>query len=439
MAVQAALLSTHPFVPFGFGGSPDGLGGAFGALDKGCCFEDDEPGMPAGALLAGPPEGGDAREATRDLLSFIDSASSNIKLALDKPGKSRRKVNHRKYLQKQIKRCSGLMGAVPPSPPSPGAAAADTPARRALGAPSAQTAAAPAPGKAGPRRDASSQAAAASLQSQSLAALFDSLRHVPEGAGSAAGGSGTAPPAGLAGAGSGGAGGDALGPAGGTAVPGARKVPPLRARNLPPSFFTEPSRTSGGGGCGPSGCSGVNLCDLEKGPPETLEFFELLGPDYGAGSEAGVLLAAAEPLDAFPAGATGLRGPPELEPGLFEPPPPAMGTSLPYPDPWSAPACAPAKKQSLAAPRGGSTLTEPLRLLYPAAVPSPGGEDGPGPLAAFGPFFSDCVLPPPPPPQPPRQVSYDLCAGYGRTSYPSLWRPDGVWEGDPGEEGAPRD
>lgn len=428
MAVQAALLSTHPFVPFGFGGSPDGLGGAFGALDKGCCFEDDEPGMPAGALLAGT-EGGDAREATRDLLSFIDSASSNIKLALDKPGKSKRKVNHRKYLQKQIKRCSGLMGAAPPGPPSPGAA--DTPAKRALGTPGAQTAAVPAPGKAAPRRDAS-QAAAASLQSQSLAALFDSLRHLPGGA-DAAGGSGAAPPAGLVGAGSGGAGGDAPGPAGGTAAPGARKVP-LRARNLPPSFFTEPSRASGGG-CGPSGC-GVNLCDLEKGP-ETLEFFELLGPDYGAGSEAGVLLPA-EPLDVFPTGATVLRGPPDLETGLFEPPA-AMGGSLPYPEPWSAPACPETKKPSLAAPRGGSTLTEPLRLLYPAAVNSPGGEDGPGPLASFGPFFSDCVLPPPPPPPQPRQVAYDVCAGYGRTAYSSLWRPDGLWQGDPGEEGAPRD
>ncbi|VFV21188.1 Hypothetical predicted protein [Lynx pardinus] len=182
MAVQAALLSTHPFVPFGFGGSSDGLGGAFGALDKGCCFEDDETGTPAGELLAGN-EGGDMREATRDLLSFIDSASSNIKLALDKPGKSKRK------------------------------------------------------------------------------------------------------------------------------------------------------------------------------PP-------------------------------------------------------------------------------LAAPRGGLTLNEPLRPLYPSAADSPGAEDGPGLLASFAPFFSDCALPAPPPPH---QVSYDYSAGYSRTAYSSLWRPDGVWEGAPGEEGAHRD
>ncbi|XP_011794294.1 PREDICTED: protein FAM181B [Colobus angolensis palliatus] len=427
MAVQAALLSTHPFVPFGFGGSPDGLGGAFGALDKGCCFEDDETGAPAGALLSGA-EGGDVREATRDLLSFIDSASSNIKLALDKPGKSKRKVNHRKYLQKQIKRCSGLMGAVPPGPPSP--SAADTPAKRPLAAPSAPTVAVPAHGKAVPRREASQAAAASSLQSRSLAALFDSLRHVPGGA-EPAGGAVVAPVAGLGGSATGGAGGDAAGPAGATAVTGARKVP-LRARNLPPSFFTEPSR-AGGSGCGPSGPD-VSLGDLEKGA-EAVEFFELLGPDYGAGTEAAVLLAA-EPLDVFPAGASVLRGPPELESGLFDPAPAVVGNLL-YPEPWSVPGCPPTKKPPLTAPRGGLTLNEPLRPLYPAAADSPGGEDGPGHLASFSPFFPDCALPPPPPP--PHQVSYDYSAGYSRNAYSSLWRPDGVWEGAPGEEGAHRD
>lgn len=425
MAVQAALLSTHPFVPFGFGGSPDGLGGAFGALDKGCCFEDEETGTPAGALLAGA-EGGDVREATRDLLSFIDSASSNIKLALDKPGKSKRKVNHRKYLQKQIKRCSGLMGAAPPCPPSPGAT--DTPAKRPLAAAGAQTVAVTTHGKAAPRREASQAAAAASLQSRSLAALFDSLRHVPGGAESA-GAAVAATAGGLGGAGAGGSGGDAAGTAGCPVVPGARKVP-LRARNLPPSFFTEPSRAVSGG-CGPSG-PGVSLGDLEKGA-EAVEFFELLGPDYCQGTEAGVLLAA-EPLDVFPTGAAVVRGSPELEPGLFEPPP-AMVGSLLYPEPWSAPGCPAPKKPPLAAPRGGLTLNEPLRPLYPAAPDSPGGEDGPGLLASFAPFFSDCALPPPPP----QQVSYDYSAGYSRTAYSSLWRPDGVWEGAPGEEEAPRD
>ncbi|XP_006865043.1 PREDICTED: protein FAM181B [Chrysochloris asiatica] len=425
MAVQAALLSPHPFVSFGFAGAPNGLGGAFGALDKGCCFEDDETRAPAGVLLA-EAEGGDVREATRDLLSFIDSASSNIKLALDKPGKSKRKVNHRKYLQKQIKRCSGLMGTAPPGPPSPGAA--DTQAKRSPAAPSAPTVAVPAHGKAAPRREASQAAAAASLQSRSLAALFDSLRHIPAGD-EPAGGAVAAPATGLSGSGAGNAGGEVVGPAGGAVVPGARKVP-LRARNLPPSFFTEPSR-AGSGGCGTSG-PGISLGDLEKGA-EAVEFFEFLGPDYGAGTEAGVLLTP-EPLDVFPTATAALRGPPELEPGLFEPSS-AMVGSLLYSESWSTPG-QPTKKMPLTGSRGALTLNEPLRPLYPAAADSQGGEDGPGHLASFAPFFPDCALPLTPAPH---QVSYDYCASYNRTTYSNLWRSDGVWDEVPGEEGAHRD
>lgn len=420
MAVQAALPSTHPFVPFGFGAASDALGGAFGALDPGCCFEDDELATPASALLdQGPDQGGDGREATRDLLSFIDSASSNIKLALDKPGKSKRKVNHRKYLQKQIKRCSGLMGAQLPGPPSPGAS--DASAKRP---PVAGPVGAPGHGKTGPRRDAS-QAAAASLQSRSLAALFDSLRPAP-GRAEPAGGAVAAAASGLGGTG---AGAEGVRPVGGAAAPGARKVP-LRARNLPPSFFTEPSRAGA-----PMGAPGVSLGDLEKGA-ETVEFFDLLGSDYGAASEASALLAA-EPLDVFAPGAALLRGP-ELEPGLFEPSP-ALPGSLLYPEAWSAPGC-PASKKPLpapAAPRGALTLNEPLRPPYAAAATdSPGSEEGAGLLAAFAPFFADCAVSAPPPPQ---QGLFEFGAAYSRSAYEGLWRHDGVWDGAPREEEARRD
>ncbi|XP_074045159.1 protein FAM181B [Macrotis lagotis] len=430
MAVQAALLSPHHFIPFCFPGSPGALGMDFGDLDKGCCYEEEEAGGAGAALLGetGAAEGaggGDFREATRDLLSFIDSASSNIKLALDKPVKSKRKVNHRKYLQKQIKRCTGMMTSSPASAPGPGPAGSPSPGPAAAGpagtpeAPPkrlpAASPAAPGPqGKAPPKREGSQ--AAASLQSKSLAALFDSLHQV-RGTGGEKGGAGTL--AAAAAGGGGGGGGLAADGGGGPAVTaagaaGGKKVP-LRNRNLPPSFFTEPSRA---GACGPSG-GGVTLRELEKGG-EAAEFFELLSPDYCAGGEVGGLLPS-ESLDLFPAA---VRAPQELEHILYDPHPTVVAGLL-YSEPWGT-SCPPAKKAASVSNRGGGglTLNETLRPLYPctsdssaSSLGSSGGEDTAGHLTPFAQFFPDCALPTPPPPH---QMPYDYGVGYSRVGYSGL-------------------
>ncbi|NXE31531.1 F181B protein, partial [Ptilorrhoa leucosticta] len=298
MAVPAALLSPHHLLSFCF----PAAGGLLGYADL-------EKGYDGGG-----GDAGDFREATRDLLSFIDSASSNIKLALDRPVKSRRKVNHR---------------------------------------------------------------------NKSLAALFGSLQRGRGAAGSAE-----------AKAGGGGAGG------GEKAAGGPRKVP-LRDRNLPPSFFTEPALP------GPA-ARGPPAKEPEKGggASEATEFFELLCPEYGA-----LLPEHAAPTDAF-----GGRLPAELglEHGLYELPLPAgphplLGGLL-YPEPpWSPAApCSPPRK----AP------AEPLRPLYPGGaepVPGGGGSEEPGGHlpAGFAPFFPECPLPPPQPP-------YDYGGGYHRGGYPGL-------------------
>ncbi|XP_057695224.1 protein FAM181B isoform X2 [Corythoichthys intestinalis] len=158
----------------------------------------------------------DYKETTRELLSFMDSASSNIKLALDKPVKSKRKVNHRKYLQKQIKRCTGIINLTDSAGKGPGSPTSS--------------------GKTVPKRDG----VQASLQNRSLAALFSPAKEVRGEK--------------------------------------ARK-PPLRHRNLPPSFFTEPANSAK-----VNPAMGLCLRDLERANPEAADFFDLLGPEYVGGA-----------------------------------------------------------------------------------------------------------------------------------------------------------
>ncbi|XP_051965684.1 protein FAM181B-like [Xyrauchen texanus] len=280
---------------------------------------------------------GDFRETTRDLLSFIDSASSNIKLALDKHVKSKRKVNHRKYLQKQIKRCTSTI--------SPGTAPVQQPCKK-HGSP--QTPTSNLPSKTPPKKDGIQT----NLQSKSLAALFNPAKDVR----------------------------------------GERaKKPPLRHRNLPPSFFTEPANSSR-----VTSTSGMSLKDLERDTPEAAEFLELLGPDYSN------IFSEQELFHTAP-----IRIQHEVTVG----PEPVSNEShnfvtggFLYTEPWGT--C-----------NGTSKKTGDMRTLQPnlyshidltGAVPL---EQSSPCALPFPNFFSECSAPP---------VSYDLTNGYNRMSFPSL-------------------
>ncbi|KAG8137054.1 hypothetical protein E2320_005593 [Naja naja] len=373
MAVQAAPLPPphHPFGSFGFPAAD------FGALVEKSCYGDggallllEGGGVGVGGAadgsfgaLGGCNEAADFREATRELLSFIDSASSNIKLALDKPGKSKRKVNHRKYLQKQIKRCTGLLGgnaeAAPGTVPGPAAAAPASKQASASTAPSSGGAAAPSSSCKPPPP--------AKRESKSLAALFDSWRSPPFQPGGAPTTAVATADAAPAGPGHGPSSQDHA--AAGPPAPLACKKVPLRNRNLPRSFFTEPAPNRA-----------PNPAGMEGGPAPSVaeELFELLtAPDYRA-----LLQEPAEPPPAvFPGSALQAAAELPLEPPLYEPLP------------------------SLAPLLYAETPLRPLPALYAAvaaAVSDPAA-----------PFFADCPLPPPP------AMPYEY--GYSRGApYPSL-------------------
>lgn len=282
-----------------------------------------------GSLLGEADNDEDYKETTRDLLSFIDSASSNIKLALDKPVKSKRKVNHRKYLQKQIKRCSGMI-----TPGNTG----DAPVQR-QSTPLAPSC--PLQTKNPPKREG----VQANLQSKSLAALFSPVKDIR---GEKA------------------------------------KKPPLRHRNLPPSFFTEPANCSK-----VSSTSGMTLKDLERGNPEAAEFFELLGPDYSN------MVSDQDLYHSLP-----LRIQPEmagLDPASYDSHPFVDG--ILYSDPWTN-----SKRV------GGSQRPAQPSVYCPSEAVGP-IEDHTLCTLAFPNFFTDCSSP---------QVTYDLNGSYNRVNYSSL-------------------
>ncbi|XP_043927142.1 protein FAM181B [Protopterus annectens] len=353
MAVQAAVMNPH-FIPFCFPGSVVEYeigkqydnGTVFGELDNGT--------------------GDEFRETTRDLLSFIDSASSNIKLALDKPVKSKRKVNHRKYLQKQIKRCSGIISSGNESPDAN---------KRQLGSPRSisplsNQSTSTQQNKPPPKREG----AQASLQSKSLDALFGPTKELR-----------------------------------GDQVKG-KKVP-LRNRNLPPSFFTEPANTCQ---LGPVS-NATMLRDLEARveSPEAADLLELLGggPDY-----TNILQTELQP-ELFVTGGQSRSIVPVQDLtsenlGLYDPHQ-LLGGFL-YHDSWNQAYSPKKSSNSPSIPACGLSPSNSSRAMLPTLQTSlyhgptdlvSGLEDTS--LTPVAPFFPDCPLP---------QV-YDYGTSYNRAGY----------------------
>ncbi|XP_078078008.1 protein FAM181B [Mustelus asterias] len=368
MAVQAAIMNPH-FIHFCFPGSS---------------MEYEMESAYGGALLGDRESSGEVKETTSALLNFIDSASSNIKLALDKPVKSKRKVNHRKYLQKQIKRCTGMIPGSSGSNPGLQEAVSKRQQQQQL-SPASSSPAAHFQCKPPPKKEGSQS----SLQSKSLAALFDSVRDLRRSAaGDRALTAATAAAATAAGSSS-------------------RKIP-LRNRNLPPSFFTEPANVK------ITSTSGMSLKDLERGNPEAAEFFELLGPDYSN------MISAQEP---FLGSALRIQQEGNCELGAYDSYRglAALSGGFPhFPDPWLP--CNPPKKS----PAAGCNLAVPeAARTVPAHTPLyPGGshnqppnssamEEAPVSLASFPQFFPECSLP---------QLPYEYNPGYNcsRQNFPSL-------------------
>lgn len=334
MAVQAEIMNHH-FMPLYFSGS---------ALDF-------EKGYHEGVDFLGAVESGDYKESSKDLLSFINTASSNIKLALDKPVKSKRKVNHRKYLQKQIKRCTGMI--------SNGATTQGSP-KGQVTSPSSSNSPQNYHCKPPPKRDNNQS----NLQSKSLAALFDNAREIR---------------------------GEKC-----------KKVP-LRNRNLPPSFFTEPAYSSPG----LLTDSGVmTLKDLDKGNQETVEFFDLLGPDYNNMiSEQEIIQGASVKIHQDIPAEHSVYEPHQLLNGLL------------YSDPWNP--CNPIKKSPVGT--CSPNLNETLKCIplpvpvfsntaEPSTIPASAEDNCPS-ITPFNPCYTECSLP---------QMFYDCGSGYNRIGYSIL-------------------